>query len=52
MSGQYKLTKEEDRVLKNLVIKYVTSYNDDLFKDNEISFQLHSIDGEFYIQFN
>jgi len=37
MTGQYQLLIKEEKLVKELVEKYITSYEGDLFEDNEIS---------------
>jgi len=46
MSGQYSLTEEENKLIKEIIEKYIHSYRGDLYKDNEISIRQHETDDE------
>ena len=55
MTGQYQLTNEEEKTIKSIIEKHITSYCGDLYEDNEITIQFakkKDFDGESwtYIQ--
>ena len=50
MSGQYKLTEEEQYQIKTIIEKHITSFNGDLYLDNEISIKTNV--SSAYIQMN
>jgi len=50
MSGQYKLTEEEQYQIKTIIEKHITTFNGDLYLDNEISIKTN-VDSA-YIQIN
>ena len=50
MSGQYGLTEEEQYIIKTIIEKHITSWNGDLYLDNEISIECKVT--EVYIQVN
>jgi len=50
MSGQYKLTEEEQFKIKTIIEKNITSFEGDLYLDNEIS--IIATVSSVYIQIN
>ena len=50
MSGQYKLSEEEQFQIKKIIEKHITSWHGDLYLDNEIS--IVATVGSAYIQMN
>ncbi len=41
MTGQYGLTKEEIKFMKEMVERYIHTYDGDLFSDHEITIHLN-----------